>query len=99
HNRGKIHGPFAGRNERQGRPMTCLYDGYDIESFEAGRGLWHARIKRADRKPLVISGTAFPIPEIGFSLSDEDAAIATAKSHIDRFKHRWGEPEDKRASA
>ena len=33
--------------------MTCLYyEGYDIESFEVGRGLWHARIRRANRKPL-----------------------------------------------
>ena len=36
--------------------MTCLYEGYAIESFEAGRGLWHARIRRADRRPLVING-------------------------------------------
>ncbi len=79
--------------------MTCLYDGYDIESFEAGRGLWHARIRRADLKPVVISGHPFPTLEIGFAWSDPDAAIADAKSHIDRFKHRWSDPDHPRASA
>jgi len=69
--------------------MTCLYEGYDIESFEAGRGLWHARIRRADQSPLVINGYAFPALEVGFAWSDPDAAIADAKHHIDRFKHRW----------
>jgi hypothetical protein len=31
--------------------MVHLYDGFDIESFEAGRNLWHARIRRADAAP------------------------------------------------
>jgi len=79
--------------------MTCLYDGYDIESFEAGRGLWHARIRRADQKPLVISGHPFPALEVGFAWPDQETAIADAKNHIDRFKHRWSEPEQSRASA
>jgi len=65
--------------------MTCLYDGFDIESFEAGRGLWHARIRRADRQPLVIDGISFAILDIGFAWSDPEQAIADAKSHIDRF--------------
>ena len=26
--------------------MSSLYNGFDIESFEAGTGLWHARIRR-----------------------------------------------------
>ena len=69
--------------------MACLYNGYDIESFEAGRGLWHARIRRADQQPVVIGGHPFPSLEIGFAWSDQDAAIADAKSHIDRFRHRW----------
>jgi len=79
--------------------MTCRSAGYDIESFEAGRGLWHARIRRADLKPVVISGHPFPTLEIGFAWSDPDAAIADAKSHIDRFKHRWSDPDHPRASA
>jgi hypothetical protein len=72
--------------------MTHLYDGYDIESFEAGRGLWHARIRRADHLPVVINGRPFPALEVGFAWFDEDAAIAHAKQHIDRFKHCWAAP-------
>ena len=64
--------------------MTCLYDGFDIESFEAGKGLWHARIRRSDRTPVVIDGIAFAALDIGFAWDDADAAIAHAKSHIDR---------------
>jgi hypothetical protein len=69
--------------------MTCLYQEYEIESFEAGRGLWHARIRRADQSPLVINGHAFSSLEVGFAWSDADAAIDDAKHHIERFKHRW----------
>jgi hypothetical protein len=71
------------------KPMTCLYDAYDIESFEAGRGLWHARIRRSDLRPLLINGHPFPKLEVGFAWPDAEAAIADAKRHIDRFKDRW----------
>ena len=37
----------------------------------------------------VINGYAFPALEVGFAWNDPDAAIADAKHHIDRFKHRW----------
>jgi hypothetical protein len=73
--------------------MAFLYDGYDIESFEAGKGLWHARIKRADLKPFVIDGALFPKVEVGFAWPSRDAAIADAKQHIDRCKDRWSEPD------
>jgi hypothetical protein len=79
--------------------MTCLYDGYDIECFEAGRGLWHARIKRADRQPLVIGGHPFPALEVGFAWSKPESAIADARHHIDRFKHRWNNAGQTQASA
>jgi hypothetical protein len=69
--------------------MTCLYGDFAIECFEAGRGLWHARIWRADRGPLVINGVSFPSLEVGFAWSSVQAAIADAKSHIDRFGLRW----------
>ncbi len=69
--------------------MTCLHGEYEIESFEAGRGLWHARIRRADHAPLVISGYPFASLEVGFAWTDRDAAIDDARHHIDRFKHRW----------
>jgi hypothetical protein len=72
--------------------MTHLYDGYDIESFEAGRGLWHARIRRADHRPVMIEGCPFATLEVGFAWFNEDAAVEHAKQHIDRFKHCWTAP-------
>lgn len=65
--------------------MTCLYDRFHIESFEAGRGLWHARIRRADRQPVVIDGISFATLDVGFAWNDPEEAIEDAKSHIDRF--------------
>jgi hypothetical protein len=72
--------------------MTYSYDGFDIESFEAGRGLWHARIKRADLTPVAIDGDLFSTLEVGFAWSDPDAAIADAKAHIDQLKQRYASP-------
>ena len=66
-----------------------IYGGFEIQSFEAGRGLWHARIQRADRAPVVIDGMSFPTLEVGFAWSDPDAAIAHAKAHIDRNSQRY----------
>jgi hypothetical protein len=64
------------------------YDGFQIESFEAGKGLWHARIRRADLKPVVIDGVLFSALEVGFAWSNPDAAIADAKTQIDRINQR-----------
>jgi hypothetical protein len=66
--------------------MQCDYDGFRIEPFEAGRGLWHARIRRADLNPVIIDGVVFSTLEVGFAWSDPDAAIADAKTQIDYFK-------------
>ena len=41
-----------------------IYGGFEIQSFEAGRGLWHARIQRTDQAPVVIDGMAFPTLEV-----------------------------------
>src|SRR5262245_54191444 len=60
--------------------MTCLYDGFDIESFEAGKGLWHARIRRADQQPLVIDGIAFAALDVGFAWHDQEAAIGMPRA-------------------
>jgi hypothetical protein len=65
--------------------MKCDYDGFKIESFEIGKGLWHARIRRADLLPVVIDGVLFSSLEVGFAWSDPDAAIADAKGRIDHF--------------
>ncbi len=66
--------------------MQCDYDGFRIEFFEAGRGLWHARIRRADLEPVNIDGVSFSTLEVGFAWSDPDAAIADAKTQIDQLK-------------
>jgi hypothetical protein len=62
------------------------YDGFKIESFEAGTGLWHARIRRADLLPVVIDGVSFSTLEVGFAWANPEAAIADAKSQIDQLK-------------
>ena len=72
--------------------MARFYDGFDIESFEAGRNLWHARIRRADLMPMTIDGVLFPTLELGFAWSDPVAAIADAIHHIDRFGPRYAAP-------
>jgi hypothetical protein len=69
--------------------MARFHDGFDIESFEAGHNLWHARIRRADAMPVIIDGVPFPALELGFAWSNADAAIADAIHHIDRFGPRY----------
>ena len=64
------------------------YDGFQIESFEAGTGLWHARIRRADQEPVVIDGVLFSALEVGFAWSTPEAAAADARSHIDLLNQR-----------
>jgi hypothetical protein len=66
--------------------MQCDHDGFRIESFEAGTGLWHARIRRTDLKPVIIDGVLFSTLEVGFAWSDPDAAIADAITQIDQLK-------------
>ena len=66
--------------------MQCDHDGFSIEAFEAGKGLWHARIRRADLKPVTIDGVSFPALEVGFAWYDAETAIADAKTQIDQLK-------------
>jgi hypothetical protein len=66
-----------------------IYSGFEIQSFEAGSGLWHARIQRTDLEPVVIDGMQFPTLEVGFAWPDPDAAVADAKAHIDRLARRY----------
>jgi hypothetical protein len=72
------------------------YDGFKIETFEAGRDLWHARIRRADFQPVIIDGVSFPELEVGFAWSNRDAAIADAKTRIDYLNQRSVIIEEKR---
>jgi hypothetical protein len=81
--------PLIPDNPR-GRDM--IYSGFEIHSFEAGSGLWHARIQRADQEPVVIDGMPFPTLEVGFAWPDPDAAVADAKAHIDRLARRYATP-------
>jgi len=64
------------------------YAGFQIESFEAGKDLWHARIRRLDQEPVAIDGVSFSTLEVGFAWPDPDAAIADAKTQIDRLTRR-----------
>jgi hypothetical protein len=64
------------------------HDGFQIESFEAGKDLWHARIRRADQKPVVIDGVLFSTLEVGFAWSSRDAAVADARTQIDHLNQR-----------
>jgi hypothetical protein len=74
--------------------MTSFHGEFGIESFEVGRGLWHARIRRANHEPLIINGVAFRHLEVGFAWPDRTAAINDAKAHIDRFGPRWAARDD-----
>jgi hypothetical protein len=75
------------------------YNGFQIEAFELGKGLWHARIRREDSEPVVIDGVSFPELEVGFAWSDAGAAIADAKTRIDYLNRRSVMPEQKRRVA
>ena len=66
-----------------------IYGSFEIQSFEAGRGLWHARIQRTDLEPVIIDGLAFPAIEVGIAWSSPEAAIADARVHIDRLRPRF----------
>jgi hypothetical protein len=74
------------------------YDGFNIESYETGKGLWHARITRADLQPVVIDGVLFAALEVGFAWSDPDAAVADAKTQIDRLNRRRATVERTRST-
>lgn len=74
--------------------MTMLYDDFAIQAFEAGRGLRHARIGRADLAPVVINNVPFSCLEVGFACFDKEMAVADARNHgterhIDRSGALW----------
>ena len=62
------------------------YEGFAIECYEAGKGLWHTRLRRPDRNPLIVGGVAFSAIEIGFAWPDPESAAADARNQIDRLK-------------
>jgi hypothetical protein len=75
------------------------YHGFQIEAFEAGKGLWHARIRRVDQMPVIIDGVSFPALEVGFAWSNPDAAVADAKARIDYLNQRSVDVEQVREAA
>ena len=48
------------------------YEGFAIECYEAGKGLWHARLRLADQQPVTVGGVAFSAIEIGFAWPDPE---------------------------
>jgi len=75
------------------------YHGFQIEAFEAGKSLWHARIRRADQMPVIIDGVSFPALEVGFAWSNPDAAVADAKARIDYLNQRSVDVDQVREAA
>ena len=65
--------------------MNCDYQDFEIEPFELGRGLWHARFGRADKQPVVIDGVMFSTLNVGLAWPNPDAAVDDAKAAIDRL--------------
>jgi hypothetical protein len=74
--------------------MTTFHGEYKIGSFEAGSGVWHARIRRANLRPLITNGAARPQLKAGLAWPDSTAAIEAAKTRIDRFVARWAAHDD-----
>ena len=64
------------------------YRHYEIETFEVGRGLWHARFRRADRKPTLIDGIAFDFLNATLAWSSAEAACRDAQECIDFMNQR-----------
>src|SRR5689334_18104212 len=72
--------------------MTSFREDSGNESFEAGRDLWHARIRRANRNPLTVHGVAFPhlvarsYLEVGSGWPDGTTTIGNLRTHVDCFR-------------
>ena len=64
------------------------YSHFEIEAFEIGRDLWHARFRRVYLKPISIDGVPFEMLNIGVAWPTSAAAIADARTHIDRMNGR-----------
>ena len=64
--------------------MTA-YLGFEIEAYEIGRGQWHARFRRIDRKPMFVDGSPLERVELGFAWPAPEPALANARDCIDRM--------------
>lgn len=51
---------------------------FEIETFEVGRGPWHARFRRADQKPTLLDGVELEFLNVGIAKpADESAGKGT----------------------
>src|ERR1700736_4466104 len=66
-------------------PNDLRLSRFEIEPFELGRGLWHARFGRADKQPVVIDDVMFSTLNVGLAWPNPDAAVDDAKAAIDRL--------------
>ena len=64
------------------------YRNFEIETLEVGRGLWHARCRRADQKPTVIDGVELSCLNVGIAWPSVEAAVVDAQRYIDRMAGR-----------
>jgi hypothetical protein len=68
---------------------TMNYRNFEIETREIGRGLWHARVSRADHKPTLIDGNEFEYLDVGVAWPSVEAALADAQKFIDLMSRRF----------
>jgi hypothetical protein len=64
------------------------YREFQIETFEAGRGLWHARALRADGEPILLDGTPFPEIHVGICWPALEQALLDAQAFLERIGSR-----------
>jgi hypothetical protein len=67
---------------------TSAYRNFEIESFEVGRGQWHARFRRCDLEPVLIDGISLTSIEVGFAWPNPQSAIVDAIFQIDRLRQK-----------
>jgi hypothetical protein len=64
------------------------YLGFIVETFEVGRNLWHARVRRSDRTSFVIDGVILHDLDVGIAWPSADSAFQDACEFIDRMMRR-----------
>jgi hypothetical protein len=71
-----------------GIDVLSAHGQFEIETLEIGRALWHARLRRTDRRSIAIDGLSFEQVDIGFAWPTSEAAMADARTYIDRLTVR-----------
>jgi hypothetical protein len=65
--------------------LTEVRRHFEIETFEIGRGQWHARFRRVDGKPISIDGISLEVLNVGVAWPIPGAAMADAREYIDHM--------------